>query len=226
MLDLPASTVFNKRIPKQKFYDNLTVTAQMKRIFVEQISLITWQNKIAPATINIAEGESVKEIEVIVIRLNQRELDKRVLPLIDKEIPYHILFILEYSGEVQAWVGYKEQAKNTPFKPGTYYHSDWLPPEALNLRIDGLDLDKVYENFIRQVAGERLNATAGDIKEAVELDERRKKLAKEIASLEKKIQREKQFSKQVEFNTELKRLKMELHGVSHRGTENTEEYDD
>jgi len=210
MLDLPKSTVFGKRISKQKFYDNLTVTAQLKRVFVEQINLITWQYKIAPSTINISEGESVKEIEVISIRLNQKELDKRVLPLIDKEIPYHILFLLEYGGEVQAWVGYKEQAKMTAFKPGTYYHTDWLKPDALILRIDGLDLDKVYENFIRQIAGERLRDSEDGIKEAFNRDERRQKLAKKIAILENKIKNEQQFNRQVELNGELKRLSKKL----------------
>jgi len=213
MLDLPKSTVFGKRIPKQKFYDNLTVTAQIKRVFVEQINLITWQYKIAPSTINISEGESVKEIEVISIRLNQKELDKRVLPLIDKEIPYHILFLLEYGGEVQAWVGYKEQAKMSAFKPGTYYHTDWLTPDALNLRIDGLDLDKVYENLIRQIAGDRLTDSEDGIKEAVNRDERRQKLKKEIATIEKKIRNERQFNRQVELNGELKRLRSEMEGL-------------
>jgi len=213
MLDLPKSTVFGKRIPKQKFYDNLTVTAQLRRVFVEQINLMTWQYKIAPSTINISEGKSVKEIEVISIRLNQKELDKRVLPLIDKEIPYHILFLLEYSGEVQAWVGYKEQAKMSAFKPGTYYHTDWLTPDALNLRIDGLDLDKVYENLIRQIAGERLRDSEDGIKEAVNRDERRQKLVKEIAALERKIRNERQFNRQVELNGELKRLRKEMDGI-------------
>jgi len=222
MLDLPQSTVFDKRIPKQKFYDNLSVTAQLKQVFVEQISLITWRNKIAPDTINIAEGETVREIEVIAIRLNRRELDSRVLPLIDREIPYHILFLLEYNGEAQVWIAYKEHAgsvheqpspagrRKTAFKPGKYYHTDWLAPEALNLRIDGLDMDKVYENLIRQVAGERLADTDGGIKEAVNRDERRSKLMKEIAALEKKVQMEKQFNRQVELNGELKRWRQEL----------------
>jgi hypothetical protein len=213
MLDLPKSTVFGKRIPKQKFYDNLNVTAQLKRVFVEQINFITWQNKIAPATLNIAAGEAVTEIEVITIRLNQQELDKRVLPLIDREIPYHILFILEYNGEVQAWIGYKEKAKTAAFKPEAYYHTEWLAPEALNLRIDGLNMDKVYENFIRQVAGERLDNPDNEIKEAVNRDEWRRKLMKEITALEKKVRREKQFNRQVEMNVELKRLRQELEGL-------------
>ena len=210
MLDLPKSTVFGKRIPKKKFYDNLTVTAQIERIFVEQINLITWQYKIAPTTINIAEGESVKEIEVIAIRLNQRKLDKRVLALIDKELPYHILFLLEYEGEFQVWVGYKEHGKKSAFKPGTYYNTDWLQPDALNLRIDGLDMDTVYENFIRQVAETRLKDSDDGIKEAIDRDKRRQQLIKKIAALEKKVKNERQFNRQVELNSELRRLKHEL----------------
>lgn len=31
MLGLPKTTEFNKRIPKQKFYDNLAVTPALKR---------------------------------------------------------------------------------------------------------------------------------------------------------------------------------------------------
>ena len=34
MLDLPKTTEFNKRIPKQKFYDNLDVSAAIKRSFL------------------------------------------------------------------------------------------------------------------------------------------------------------------------------------------------
>jgi hypothetical protein len=70
-------------------------------------------------------------------------------------------------------------------------------------------MDKVYENLIRQIAGERLGDTGG-IKEAVDCDERRRKLEREIAALEKKVQREKQFNVQVELNGELRKLRAEL----------------
>ena len=59
MLDLPKSTEFNRRIPKQKFYENLTVTPAMKKIFTEQIKMIYWRNKLAASTLNIAAGEQV-----------------------------------------------------------------------------------------------------------------------------------------------------------------------
>ena len=64
MLGLPKSTEFNKRIPKQKFYENIAVTPAMKKAFVEQIKIIYWRNKIATTTLNLAAGEQVTEIEV------------------------------------------------------------------------------------------------------------------------------------------------------------------
>ena len=94
MLGLPRSTEYGKRIPKQKFYDNLSISSDLKRVFVEQIATVYWSNKISADTLNVATGEIVKEIEVFTIRLNQRSLDTRVLQQIDKQIPYHILFVL------------------------------------------------------------------------------------------------------------------------------------
>ena len=94
MLGLPKSTEFDRRIPKQKFYENLTVTPEIKRIFVEQIKTIYWRNKIAPTTLNLAEGKTVIEIEIFEIRLEEAKLDEAVLRQIDKEVPYHIVFLL------------------------------------------------------------------------------------------------------------------------------------
>jgi len=216
MLELPPGTAFNRRIPKQKFYENLSVSAELKRLFVEQINVIYWRNKIAPTTVNIAAGENVSEIEVIEIRLNQPEFDKRILQLIDRGIHYHILFLLMYKEQVQAWIGYKEQSQSgkSAFKPGTYYNTEWLSMDELSLRLDGLNMDAMYEGFIRQIAKERLDGMpGGDLKDAVARDERRQKLQREIAALENKVRREKQFNIQVELNGELKRLKKELEGL-------------
>ena len=63
MLGLPKSTEFNKRIPKQKFYENLDVSASLKKIFIEQVKSIYWKNKIAVSTMNLAAGNDVTELE-------------------------------------------------------------------------------------------------------------------------------------------------------------------
>ena len=63
----------------------------LKRVFVEQIRLIYWRNKLAATALNLAAGETVTEIEVFEVRLNAPQLEEAVLRQMDKEIPYHIL---------------------------------------------------------------------------------------------------------------------------------------
>ncbi len=216
MLGLPKSTEFNRRIPKQKFYENLSVTPALKRVFIDQIKVIYWRNKIAATTMNLAAGETVTEVEIFEVRLDDPKLDVSVLRQIDKEIPYHIIFLLEYDGKYQAWTAYKEEAAsgNNAFKVGTYYHTDWLPESELPLKIAGLNIDKVYENFVRQIAGDALQTDTGEtLKESVERDERRQQLEKQITALQAKVRKEKQLNKQVQLNTELKKLRKELEEI-------------
>ena len=213
MIGLPESTEFNRRIPKQKFYEKLSVTPALKRVFIDRIKVIYWRNKIAATTMNLAAGETVTEVEIFEVRLDSPKPDISVLRQIDKEIPYHIIFLLEYNGKYQAWTAYKEEAAsgNNAFKVGSYYHTDWLPEEELPLKIDGLNIDKVYENFVRQIAGDALQTDTGEtLKESVERDERRQQLERQIAALQAKVRKEKQLNKQVQLNTELRRLRKEL----------------
>lgn len=79
MFGFPASTEFGKRIPKQKFYENIDITPMLKRVFVEQIRLIYWRNKLAATALNLAAGETVTEIEVFEVRLNAPQLEEAVL---------------------------------------------------------------------------------------------------------------------------------------------------
>lgn len=82
---------------------------------------------------------------------------------------------------------------------------------ALPLKLDGLNIDQVYENFVRQIAGKALNfGTSETLKKAVEKDNYRQELQKQIAALQVKVRREKQFNKQVELNMELKRLRRQF----------------
>ena len=214
MLGLPKSTEFNKRIPKQKFYENMDISPALKKVFVEQVKIIYWKNKIAASTTNLAAGVDVTELEVFEIRLNRQVLDDGLLRQIDREIPYHILFLLEYQGKYQAWIGYKEAAAsgNKAFKVNGYYHTDWLEEEELPLKLEGLNIDKVYENFVRQIAGDKLQAENAEesLKDSVARDEQRQALQKQIDTLKAKIRKEKQLNKQMQMNAELKKLKKQL----------------
>ena len=213
MMNFPKTTEFNRRIPKQKFYSNLSVSPQIRKIFVEQISAVNWANKLAPATLNVKNGEKVTEIEVFHLVLNQKNLDERVLQLIDKEVPYHILFELEYEGQIQVWIGYKEesQTRAETFKVNRYYQTDWMTKDEIHFEIAGLNMDALYDGLIKQAAGDSLRIEANEsVGVAIQRTEEKEKLEKKISALEKKLYREKQFNRQVQLNAELKALRNKL----------------
>lgn len=209
MLGFPKSTEFNKRIPKQKFYEHIEVSPALRRVFVEQIRLIYWRNKLAESTLNLAPGEAVSEVEVIEIRLQEPQLDEAVLRQIDKEIPYHILFILTCDGKAQAWIGYKEATSGSnTFKVSRYFHTEWIQESDLHFTMDGLNMDAVYESLVRQIAGDALTARSGEsLKDAITREEKRKLREKRIAALENKILREKQPKKKFELVQEMQALR-------------------
>lgn len=214
MLGLPKTTEFNKRIPKQKFYENLEISPVLKKVFVDQVKTIYWRNKIATTTLNLAPGTNVTEIEVFEVKLNDQTLDEGMLRQMDREIPYHILFLLEYQRKYQAWIGYKEAAAsgNAAFKVNKYYHTEWMEEEDLPVKLEGLDVDSVYENFVKQIAEDKLQAAeeGESLKDTVAREEEKEALRKQIANLQKKIKKEKQLNKQMQLNGELKKLKKKL----------------
>jgi len=225
-LSFPQSTLFDKHIPKQKFYDNLNVTPALKRSFTGDVEEIVWKNKLSAATMNVADGQTVKEIEILELHLKKKVYDKKILIQIDRGIPYHILFVLVYGGEVKLCIGYKEQSGNNQAALSTpvYYETDWQPEAAVTLTLDGLNMDAVYENFVRQIAGGALaisaagqTENAGTLSEDIEREEKRKELQKQIEALEKKIACEKQFNRQMELWDEVKRIREMMNGVENIG---------
>ena len=48
------------------------------------------------------------------------------------------------------------------FKVNGYYCTEWLREDELPLKLEGLNLDSVYENFVRQIAGDKLKTETAD----------------------------------------------------------------
>ena len=120
---------------------------------------------------------------------------------------------MEYEGKYQAWTAYKEKAgsSSNAFKVDTYYHTDWSLEDELGLKLNGLNMDAVYENYVRQIAGDVLHTgEAESLKESVERSKQIQLLQKQIVTLQKKIRKEKQLNRQIELNAELKCLRKEL----------------
>ena len=132
---------------------------------------------------------------------------------IDREIPYHILFLLKHEDSYQGAIGYKEEAESgtNAFKVAGFYYTDWMKEEDLTITLKGLDLDAVYENLLRDIGGERLNINEDEsIEESVERDEKIKALESKIEKLENKRRKTKQLNKKMKINDEIRALKKEI----------------
>lgn len=211
MFGLPESTYFGKLVPKNKFYNKLAIDKKLERSFINRINSIRWLHKLSADTLNVEKGVAVEEVEVFLIKLKTSELDLNVLRQMDRQLHYHLIFILEFEEQYQLWTGYKEESTNATFKVGNYYHTDWVTEDTFSLRIDGLNMDTVYENLVRQIAGDTLaQENSESLKETVERQLEREKLTKEIEKLRAKIRKEKQFNRQVELNRQLKAFLKQL----------------
>lgn len=211
----PKSTEFNKRIPKTKFYEHIELGRKIKDSFVKDIDSIIWANKIAPSTVNISAGEKVTEIQVFRIILKQSDFNKDVLKTIDEQIPYHILFIVCYRDKEQAWIGYKEQSgsESRAFKVDSYYHTAWQKPEEMELAIEGLNMDAVYESFVKQISASTAPIQWDDdlsAKDNTAKIEEQKKLQKQIEKLERQLRKETQPRKKFEIYQELRSLRQQV----------------
>jgi len=211
MLNLLKSTEFGRRIPKTKFYQNLNLPNKVKQQFVDEIDTITWQNKISPDTIGISAGEEVAEIEVIEIKLHQKGISKNILEIIDRGIPYHIIFILTFKDEAQVGIGYKEKIKkkDDKYRVERYYFSEWVSLKDLNPELKGLNLDRIYENLLRQYIPEE-RPQLKSLKDTIALQKEIEKQTVICDSLEKKVKSEKQFNIQVSLNRELREERIKL----------------
>ena len=207
MLNLPSTTAFGRRIPKQKFYDNIDVSPEVKRLFIDQIRLITWAHKLSAQTMNLADGQAVQEIEVFHIKLLGDTLDPRVTEQMDKQIPYHILFVLERpDGMVQLVIRYKEaaQAGENAFRLQKSYATDWQNINELSLPVNALDMDSLYESIVRFVAGDALTAAPDEnLKTAIEQTQAQENLRRQLEQLKSHMKKEKQLSRQMELRRQI-----------------------
>lgn len=155
LANFPEFARVNRVIPKEKFYDQIDYATKM--LFQHEIARITWQYKLAPDTVNLP-AKTWPELEVIQIELKNHEIPMKILKVIDSAIPYPILFIVTKGLAEKAIIGYKElnrKNENTA-KVDAYFATEWNDPKLSQIKIDGLDIDMVYNNLIRQIAGERL----------------------------------------------------------------------
>ncbi|WP_019004928.1 DUF4391 domain-containing protein [Cohnella laeviribosi] len=212
MFQLPSSTLVNRKIPKNKFYEKLRANHHLKELFTEQVESIIWKHKLSKDTIRLEPKEDIEEFQIFEIHLKEQTYSLDLLRSIDKAIPYPILHVLIYDGQAKLAIAYKERNQTDDNRSviRSYHETDWQPVESIELNIfQGLDLKAVYENIIRQLLPIKMKPEI-ELSAVLERQAHIDKLTQECQRLESKLRAEKQFNKKVELNMELQRKRKEL----------------
>ena len=213
IVQFPAHARVGKIVAKENFYGNIDNST--KNLFQDEIARIIWEYKLAPETINLS-AKNWQEIEVFRIMLKNSSISEKILKTIDSVIPYPILFLVESGSLEKAIICFKEQnQKDENFaKVDTYFATGWNDKRLENIKIDGLNIDAVFNNFVRQVAGNKLSRDAekssqspSSIKEDIEKLKEREKIQKQIDVLTRRIKLEPSIGKKQELAEERFRLK-------------------
>ncbi|QHQ63729.1 DUF4391 domain-containing protein [Anaerocolumna sedimenticola] len=202
MFGLPKSTEINKPLPKKAVFDKFKLNANDRKLFDDQISRLAIVSEISPQTVSIAASEDVPAIYIILVTLKVADCDKKNIALLSKLIDQRMLFALQYEDSMRFAVYRAERVLMSDSKR----LNDW----ELNLR--GLGLGAVWENIIADFAGINLTGAKG-LDESIIANERKEKLTKQIATLEKKAMDERQPRFKWELVQQIKKLKSELEGL-------------
>ena len=197
MLGLPKSTEMCKQLPKKAIYAKFQMNTAAKEKIDADISRITIVNEITPNKVNIPAGDEVKSFFVLLVTLKRKEFDEKTIATLSKLIPQSILFVLECGNESKLAI-YHTKLMQTKWK---------LSAEQ-KIELKGLNLDTVWENIVIAVGG--IDIEQGKtLDEQIIIDEKRQKLEKEIAKLEKQARAEKQPKKKFELVQRIRGLRNE-----------------
>ena len=203
MFGLPKTTEINKPLPKKAVFDKFKPKPDDRRLFDEQISRMAIAVEISPQTISVAPNADVSAIYVILVTLKTPECDKKNIALLSKQIDQRMVFALQYEDTVRLAIYRSERVLTSDSKPV----AEW------KLNLSGLDLGAIWENIIAQIGGIDL-AGGKDLDETLDANERREKLIKQIAALEKIAMNERQPRRKWELACNIKKLKAELEELS------------
>lgn len=197
MLGLPKSTEMSKQLPKKAIYAKFQMNTLAKEKIDADISRITIVNEVAPNKVNIPAGNEVKNFFVLLVVLKRKDFEEKTIVTLSNLIPQNILFVLEFGNESKLAI-YHTKLMQTKWK---------LSAEQ-KIELKGLNLDTVWENIVIAVGG--IDIEQGKtLDEQIIIDEKRQKLEKEIAKLEKQARAEKQPKKKFELVQRIRGLRNE-----------------
>lgn len=207
MFDLSSKTYVNKCFKLPELYKLIGASKEVKAD-AANVASVTLTNVLNADTMNFAASDTVKEIYVFEIVLNDRTIPSLFLSTLDKAINLHTIFVLRHESQTLFYGAYKEYSEKN-MKIGKYYYTEWTKDRMIELPISVSSLDDIYTAIIDELIPIAARKSES-VKDFVARYDEIKRLQKEIARLQRAVDTEKQSKRRFELNAELNRLKIDL----------------
>jgi hypothetical protein len=213
LFNLPPATKVQRVVPKNAF--DAYTTAKQKKAFVNHIQRITWTNKIATDTVNLSANE-IREIQIFRVELKSQIEVKELLEVIDRAIPYAIIFVVEFEDYIYFSTSSKHPhpANEDAAVLDWTFNTDWFlwTENRYSLTLKK-SVDEVYRDFCVQLSG-NIHLREASLSELVKESQVIESLKKEATRLESAISRCKQYNRKVELNMQLLSLQKKIQSLS------------
>lgn len=199
MLGLPSTTEVNRALPKKAFYEHLQLDPATRRSFVDDIESITVRNSVKPATTGISAGEAVQEVLVLEVALKSEAVPEAALTAIARSNPHRLLFVCTRDGKACLAV-----------LLGSLVVGPWQNASEVTLRLDPAGMDQTWDVMASQVAYGDEGRSGETIEERHATDERIARLKEQLAKVDARRRKEKQFARRNRLFDEENELREEV----------------
>lgn len=238
-LNIPLNAMVNHRIPKKTLIENGSLISRDKQLVNECIDTLSWVAVLKPNTFGVPvfKDTSREYLEIVIIKAECRKASKnsRLAEIIHRSIQYPIFLILSMPGSLflsLAHIRWSQSSTDTTVIDGslvevTISHNDNCSNEfieSLNLiKQPSQDTYNFYEGWINCFEAYHASRITGNFRVPDTANASAKlrfalveysRLTKQIANLRAMAIKQRQISKRISYNLQIKELESTLAKVA------------
>lgn len=198
MYGLPSTVCVHQSLPKNAFYQRLSLSAHVKDEFIHGIEGLCVVAAIKESTCGIPAADGIEEVSVLRVELKSGEVPERALAAIAAAVPRKLLLVCCHNGMAQLAV----------VRGRLRVGARRIAEDELNIALVGANLAEVWEGLCAQALFD--DASVVDVDARLAQEKRIAELEAEVASLKRKYAKEVQPSKRNAAFKAYKQAKAEL----------------
>lgn len=220
-LGLPSTTAVpagKGRLPKEGFYRNMQVNARLKQRFVDETESFVMLAQIDARSTGIPAGKTVAQIYVLGIEARADDPDtvliEQLARYFDEQSRHHARILFAWvRGDACTPAVFRNASVHEGLMEGAVYAGDVRSAADMPLRLDGADLDAVWDTLCARIILGSDDAT--NLDRRIVANQRLAELDKEIARLTKAHAKATQIGKRNDLWNQLQIARSKRKTVEH-----------